>query len=115
MVSTAACYLISFHLRKKREKESKKETSLVKNPEQPPERPIVSGCGSITENISLFKDPHTKALVHKNDSHLQDTPVLLRHLEDLKNVLVTLFLKDVNPFKTLLMGAWVSRKINQIN
>ena len=53
-------------------------------PELPPERPIVSGCGSITENISLFLDHHCKHLVPKLDSYLQDTPDLLRHLEDLK-------------------------------
>ena len=32
-------------------------------PELPPERPIVSGCGSITENISKFLDHHAKDLV----------------------------------------------------
>ena len=55
-------------------------------PNLPPERPIISGCGSITENISLFLDHHSKHLVPEIDSYLQDTPDLLRQLEDLKDV-----------------------------
>jgi hypothetical protein len=54
-------------------------------PELPPARPIISGCGSITENMSLFVDHHTKDLVPKIPSYLQDTPHLLRELETLKN------------------------------
>ena len=50
-------------------------------PELTPERPIVSGCGSITENISKFLDHHAKDLVQDMDSYLQNTPDLLRHLE----------------------------------
>ena len=53
-------------------------------PNLPPGRPIISGCGSITENISLFVDHHAKDLVPKIPSFLQDTPYLLRELETLK-------------------------------
>ena len=52
-------------------------------PNLPPGRPIVSGCGSITENISLFVDVHAKDLVPKLPAFLQDTPDLLRHIETL--------------------------------
>jgi hypothetical protein len=52
-------------------------------PNLPPGRPIISGCGSITEN-SLFVDPHSKDLVPEIPSYLQDTPHLLRELETLK-------------------------------
>jgi hypothetical protein len=51
-----------------------------KEPDLPPARPIISGCGSITENLSLFVDHHTKDLVPKIPSFLQDTPHLLREL-----------------------------------
>ena len=53
-------------------------------PDLPPARPIISGCGSITENMSLFVDYHTKNLVPLIPSFLQDTPHLLRELETLK-------------------------------
>jgi hypothetical protein len=53
-------------------------------PDLPPARPIISGCGSITENMSLFVDHHTKDLVPEIPLYLQDTPHLLRQLEDLK-------------------------------
>ena len=41
-------------------------------------RPIISGCGSITKNLSLFVDTHTKDLVKTIPSYLQDTPDFLR-------------------------------------
>jgi hypothetical protein len=53
-------------------------------PDQPPGRLIISGCGSITENLSLFVDHHTKDLVPLIPSYLQDTPHLLREIENLK-------------------------------
>jgi hypothetical protein len=48
----------------------------------PPVRPIISGSGSMTENISHFVDQHAKTLVPKVPSYIQDTPDFLRHLED---------------------------------
>ena len=53
-------------------------------PNLPPGRPIVSGCNSITENISKFVDFHAKELVPEIPSYLQDTPDFLRHIEELK-------------------------------
>ena len=47
----------------------------------PPGRPIISGNGSITENLSKYVDFHTKPLVEKIESHLQDTPHFLRILD----------------------------------
>ena len=40
----------------------------------PPERPIISGNGSVTENISAYVDFHIKALATQHSSYLQDTP-----------------------------------------
>ena len=47
----------------------------------PPERPIISGNGSVTENISAFVDHHIKLLAVQHFSYLQDTPDFLRLLE----------------------------------
>ncbi len=52
-------------------------------PNLPLGRPIVSGCGSITEKISQFVDYHTKDLVPQILSYLQDTPDLLRQFDTL--------------------------------
>ena len=41
----------------------------------------MSGNGSITENVSLYVENHTKPLVPKIDSFLQDTPDFLRNTE----------------------------------
>ena len=56
----------------------------VKEGEIPPFRPIVSGSGSLTENISKFVDFHGKPLLSSLPSYIEDTPDLLRSLEDLK-------------------------------
>jgi hypothetical protein len=50
----------------------------------PPFRPIVSGSGSLTENISKFVDFHAKPLVASLPSFIEDTPDFLRSLEELK-------------------------------
>ena len=49
----------------------------------PPERPIISGSGSFTENISLFVEHHIKNLSNKHPSSLQDSPDFLREIEKL--------------------------------
>ena len=49
----------------------------------PPMRLVVSGCGSTTENISHFVDHFSKEIPEKLDSHIKDTPHLLRMLENL--------------------------------
>ena len=43
-----------------------------KEMEAPPVRPIISGSGSITENISLFIEHHIKDISTKHMSYLQD-------------------------------------------
>ena len=50
----------------------------------PPCRPIVSNSGSNTEHTSAFIDQHSKHLVRKLDSYVEDTPDLLRifHMEN---------------------------------
>ena len=49
----------------------------------PPERPIISGSGSCTENISMFVEHHIKQLANKHPSYLQDSPDFLREIENL--------------------------------
>ena len=49
----------------------------------PPLRLVISGCGSTTENCSHFVDHFTKEIPKKLDSHIQDTPHLLRMLNDM--------------------------------
>lgn len=44
----------------------------------PPVRPIISGSGSITENIGTFVEHHIKDIATKHESYLQDTPDFLR-------------------------------------
>ena len=43
----------------------------------PPVRPIISGSGSITENMGKFVKHHIKPLSNKHQSYLQDTPHFL--------------------------------------
>ena len=47
----------------------------------PPGRPIISGSGSFTENISIYVDYFLKPLANKHPSYLQDTPDFLRFIE----------------------------------
>ena len=41
-------------------------------------RPIISGSGSITDNINIFVEHHIKEVSTKHPSYLQDTPHFLR-------------------------------------
>ncbi|XP_072042799.1 uncharacterized protein [Amphiura filiformis] len=50
-----------------------------------PGRPIVSGNGSPTENISLYVDHFIKPLVSQTPSYIHDTPDFLRKLEATKD------------------------------
>ena len=52
----------------------------------PPERPIVSASGSITENLSHFVQHFVRDLATTHVSYLQDTPDLLRELDKLENI-----------------------------
>ena len=47
----------------------------------PPERPIISGSGSITENCSLFVTHHIKSLSTQHPTYIQDTPDFLRAID----------------------------------
>ena len=47
----------------------------------PPERPIISGSGSLTENPSLFVEHFIKDLAKQHNTYLQDTPDFLRQIE----------------------------------
>ena len=49
-----------------------------KHKETPPPRPIISGSGSITENICLFVEHHIKEISTQHRTYLQDTPHFLR-------------------------------------
>ena len=49
----------------------------------PPSRPIISGSGSYTENISLFVDSFLTPLSNLDPSYLQDTPDFLRCIEEI--------------------------------
>ena len=51
----------------------------------PPERPIISACGSITEKIGLYVQNTLKQYSNIHDSYLQDTPDFLRWLEDMND------------------------------
>jgi hypothetical protein len=49
----------------------------------PPERPIVSGCGSIFENASKLIEHHIKHIATTHETFLQDTPDFLRNIEQI--------------------------------
>ena len=51
----------------------------------PPPRPIVSGSGSVTENIAAFVDHHIKDISKQHPAHLQDTPDFLRYIEKINS------------------------------
>ena len=52
----------------------------------PPERPVISGSGSYTENISLYVEHHLKEHANKHPSYLQDSPDFLREIEKLNEM-----------------------------
>jgi hypothetical protein len=51
----------------------------------PPVRPIISGSGSIAENLSKYVDHHIKEGANNHDSFLQDTPDFLRQIEQVNS------------------------------
>ena len=51
----------------------------------PPLRPIVSGSGSITENLGIYIDHHIKESATKHESYIQDTPDFLRKLNKINH------------------------------
>ena len=52
----------------------------------PPVRPIISGSGSTTENVSLFVEHYIKQLANKHPTFIQDRPYFLRCVEKLNEV-----------------------------
>ena len=54
-------------------------------PHTPPERPIISCCGSMNENIGKFVEFHLKDVANVHSTYLQDTPHFLREIEALKS------------------------------
>ena len=46
-----------------------------------PVRPILSGCGSITEGIATYVEYHICKITNTHDTYLQDTPDFLRTIE----------------------------------
>ena len=51
--------------------------------EAPPPRPIISGSGSLTENLGIYVESFVKEISNKHKSYLQDTPHFLRIIEKL--------------------------------
>ena len=47
----------------------------------PPPRPIISGSGSITENIGKYVEHHIKHIASTHESFLEDTPDFLRMIK----------------------------------
>ena len=54
-------------------------------PPHPPVRPIISGSGSLTENIGIYVEHHIKQIAKTHKAYLQDTPHLLRIIEKINN------------------------------
>ena len=52
----------------------------------PPERPVISGSGSITEKISHFVQHYIKDISMGHPSYIQDTPDFLRAIDSLEDV-----------------------------
>ena len=51
-------------------------------------RPIISGSGSIIQNIGNYSEHEIRNLVNKHKSYLQDTPHFIRHVEEINSILV---------------------------
>ena len=49
----------------------------------PPPRPIISGSGSILENIGKYVEFHINHIASEHESFLQDTPHFLRSIEEI--------------------------------
>ena len=52
----------------------------------PPERPVISGSGSITENPSRFCQHYMKQVSKDHESFIRDTCDFLRHIQDIENL-----------------------------
>ena len=56
-----------------------------KHGEAPPTRPIISGSGSVSENISIYVEHQIKDIATQHPAYLQDTPHFLRVIEKIKD------------------------------
>ena len=52
----------------------------------PPPRPIVSGSGSMCENLGKFVHHHIKHEANKHETYLKDTPHFLRSIRNIKGL-----------------------------
>ena len=52
----------------------------------PPERPVISGSGAITENPSKFCQHYMKQVSKDHASYLRDTCDFLRHIQNIENL-----------------------------
>ncbi|XP_069464765.1 uncharacterized protein [Ambystoma mexicanum] len=73
---------------------------IHKNSNNPPGRPIVSGCGSILEPLCKFVDHFLKPISITTESYIRDTMHTIQMFENLafdpqKNVLVTFDIKSL--------------------
>ncbi|XP_078527395.1 uncharacterized protein LOC144799740 [Lissotriton helveticus] len=57
---------------------------MHKDPINPPFRPIVSACGSISEPIGKFVDTFLQPIVQKNKTYIKDTTAFLNLLKSVK-------------------------------
>ena len=53
--------------------------------ELPPVRPIISGSGSMLENVGIYVEHHVKDLATQHNTFIQDTPDFLRHIKELND------------------------------
>ena len=86
----------------------------------PPVRPIISGTGSVMENVGKFVAKHTNSAANKHSSYIQDTPDFLRNLELFKTgklkkntILATLDVKAL--FTNIQHGEGLSSLEKQLN
>ena len=56
----------------------------------PPFRPIISGIGCLTENMSAYVDKILQTLFQKISSYIQDTTQFLSCISKIKSVLIML-------------------------
>ena len=52
----------------------------------PPERPVISGSGALTENPSKFCQHYMKQVSKDHKSYLRDTCDFLRHIQNIENL-----------------------------
>ena len=51
-----------------------------------PGRPVISNCGTPTENLSEFLDHHLQPIIQAGKSYIKDTSDFLENLKNLGNI-----------------------------